>query len=105
MNESAANTDRLHALAAAREIVRANPYTTPLQLAAMAWLEGRISVCREMRPTLDPRSNELHEYDAICGTCGKRDGSRMAVAADAPKDGFFTTRCFHCSAADDTRAA
>lgn len=101
---SAQPTDRLHALAAAREILKQNPGASPMQLAALAWLEGRITLCKELRPSLDPPPG-IHEYDCICPRCGRRAGSRHVIAADAPPHGYFEVTCFHCSANDEPRAA
>lgn len=97
---SAQPTDRLQALSAAREILKQNPGTPPLQLVALGWLEGRISLCQELKPTLQPL-NGLHEYDCFCQRCGRRDGSRFLLANEAPADGFLKTVCFHCSAGDE----
>ena len=97
-------TDRLRALAAAREIIRQNPGATAMQLVALGYLEGRIALCQELRPTVDARMS-LHEYDCICQRCGRRAGSRHALSMDAPPHGYFEIVCFHCSSTDDPRAA
>lgn len=97
---SAQPDDRLRALSAAREILKQNPGTPPLQLVALGYLEGRIALCQELRSSLDPPAG-IHEYDCICQRCGRRAGSRHVIAADAPKHGFFEVTCFHCSAGDE----
>jgi hypothetical protein len=52
-----------------------------------------------------PSGLGLHEYDAICQRCGRRAGSRMAIDADAPADGFFRVVCDRCTAGDAREAA
>jgi hypothetical protein len=101
---SANPSDRLHALSAAREILKQNPGTPPLQLVALGWIEGRLALCKELRPTLEPKPG-LHEYDCICQRCGRRASSRFVIAADAPKAGFFQVVCDVCSTADAPRSA
>ena len=79
----------------AREIIDANPGATLTEIVAMAWLEGRISACQDLRSP--------SEYDCICQRCGRKDGSRMS--ATPPEHGYFETVCFACSAGDEPRAA
>ena len=98
MPEPAPNMDRLHALAAAREIIRHNPGESQMQLVAMAWLQGRIELCQELKPTLD---RPLYDNSYTCQCCGRKVGA----ASTSPADMAATYVCFHCSAADDTRAA
>jgi hypothetical protein len=93
----------LTSLDKADEIIAANPTVTTLRyLVALAYLEGRIEMAQEIKPK---KLSGIHEFDCICQRCGRRDGSRHVIGADAPKLGYFETVCFHCSAGDEPRAA
>lgn len=102
MNANTTTDPKLASLGKAREIIKQNPGASTLQLVAMAWLEGRIALCQELRP--EP-SSRLVEVDCFCQSCGRRDGSRHVVERDFPADGFFKTRCFHCASGDEPRVA
>jgi hypothetical protein len=91
-------TPAMRAKTKAREIIDANPGATLTELVALAWLEGRINLVQEIYP-----ERRAHEYDRICGRCGKRDGSVML--AEPPAEGFVQSVCFDCSADDEPRAA
>lgn len=52
-----------------------------------------------------PSGLGLHEYDCFCQRCGRRAGSRMAIDAGAPADGFFRVVCDRCTAGDAREAA
>lgn len=87
----------------AREIIDANPGASLIETVALAYLEGRIDACQELRPsTVRPG---LHEFDCVCQRCGSRAGSRFVVDSDAPKEGFFRVVCDRCTSGYDTRAA
>ena len=84
----------------AREIIDLNPGASLIEIVALAYLEGRIEGVREVRQ-IQREVLSQHEFDCICHRCGRRAGSRMAYAKDAPKHGYFEVVCFHCSAGDE----
>ena len=85
----------------AREIIDANPGTTLIEVVALAYIEGKIEGIREVRDLHREIFARPSEFDCICQRCGRRAGSRMAYAKDAPKHGYFEVVCFHCSAGDE----
>ena len=85
----------------AREIIDTNPGATLVEIVALAYLEGRIEGVAEVRQIQREVFARPSEFDCICQTCGRRAGTRMASAKDAPPHGYFEVVCFHCSAGDE----
>lgn len=64
-----ATTDRHRALTKAREIIDQNPGASLTHLVALAWLQGRIEVCAELKPLTEVTF--LDRADC-CQRCGRK---------------------------------